>query len=292
LKARSAEEAERLFKLHVLSRWGSRRIQDISRRDVIELLDGIKDRGAPIAANRTLAAISKLFNWCIERGILEASPCNQVRRPSVEKSRDRVLNDGELGATWRAADQLGWPFGTMTQLLILTGQRRDEVAGMRWSEISGALWTIPGARTKNGLAQEVPLSSVAQAVLAEAPRFAKSDYVLSTNGTAPISGFSKAKTQLDAGLLKIAREEAAAEGKNDLSEVRVQPWRLHDVRRTLASGLARLGEPVHVIEAILNHKSGLISGVAAIYNRHQYFDEKRVALQRWGDHVGGLSTSP
>jgi integrase len=269
--------------------WGSRRIQEIARRDVIELLDGITDRGTPIAANRTLAAISKLFNWCIERGIVEISPCIQVRRPAVEISRDRVLSDEELGLAWQAGTELGFPFGTLVQLLALTGQRRDEVAGMRWSELAGALWTIPGARTKNGQAQEVPLSRAAQAVLVKAPRIAKSDFILTTNGTAPISGYSKAKSYVDAQMLAIARERAAAAGRNDLDDVQLDDWRLHDLRRTLASGLARLGQPIHVIESVLNHRSGTISGVAAVYNRHAYLEEKRGALEEWGKHVLALA---
>jgi integrase len=283
-RPRTAEEAARTLKLHVLPKWANRRVQDIARRDVLEVLNAIRANGNPSAANRAFAVIRKFFNWAVATEILGSSPCMKISPPKDE-SRDRVLNDEELGIAWRGADQLGYPFGTMTQLLILTGQRRNEVAGMRWSEINKTLWTIPGARTKNGRVHEVPLSSVAQAVLAAVPRIAKSDFVLSSKGTSPISGFSKAKTQLDAGLLKLTREEAAASGKNDLSEIRVHPWRLHDLRRTLASGLARLGEPVHVIEAVLNHRNGAISGVAAVYNRHTYLPEKRRALDAWASHV-------
>jgi integrase len=173
----------------------------------------------------------------------------------------------------------------MVKLLVLTGQRRDEVAGMRWSEVTGDLWIIPGARTKNGLLHEVPLSTAAQAVLAGAPRIPRSEFVLSTNGTSPVCGFAKAKNRLDVAALTIARKGAATRGKNDSSDVQIVPWRLHDLRRTLASGLARLGQPVHVIEAVLNHRWGVISGVAAIYNRHQYFAEKQAALEAWGEFV-------
>jgi len=134
-KARSAEEVERIFKRYVLPAWGERRIQDISRRDVVELLDSIVDLGFPIAANRTLAHVRKLFNWCIDRSILDASPCVRINPPGAEKSRDRVLSDDELRLVWRAAERIGVPFGQLVQTLMLTAQRRDEVAGMRRREL-------------------------------------------------------------------------------------------------------------------------------------------------------------
>ena len=239
----TARSTEHLLRKHVLRAWGDRKIQTVARRDVIALMDAIVDSGSPIAANRVLSAISKLFNWCIERGVIEISPCAQVRKPTAETSRDRVLSDDEVALVWRAAERLGWPFGTMTQLLLLTGQRRGEVCGMDRREIAGPLWTIPGARAKNGQTHEVPLSAAALKVLAAAPGLAGCDLILSTNGTTQISGHSKAKSDLDAAMLAIARESATRAGRNDLDEIRIEPWRIHDLRRTLASGLARLGQP-------------------------------------------------
>ena len=131
-KARTAEETERTFRLHVLPTWGERRIQDITRRDVIGLLDRIVDQGKPIAANRTLAAVRKLFNWALDRAIIESSPCVRITPPTEEKSRDRVLADDELRLIWTAAQQIGWPFGSFVRTLLLTAQRRAEAAGMRW----------------------------------------------------------------------------------------------------------------------------------------------------------------
>lgn len=281
LKPRSAEEVERLFKLHVLPAWGERRVQDITRRNIVELLDRIADRGTPIAANRTLAAVRKLFNWAVERSVLHGpSPCAGVRPPAVERSRDRVLSDTELRLAWLAAAQIGWPFGTMVQLLILTGQRREEVTAMRWSELSnyGQLWTLPAARTKNGQPHHIPLSHAAQDILARIPRLQDSDLISTTTGARPISGHSNAKERLDRVVAEIAQQEAAARGS---AAIPIQPWRLHDLRRTVASGMARMAIAPHVIEAILNHRSGIISGVAAIYNRHDYLEEKRDALERW-----------
>jgi integrase len=154
---------------------------------------------------------------------------------------------------------------------------------MRRSEVAGDLWTIPAERTKNGLLHLVPLSAAAQAILAGAPRIAGSDFILTTNGVTAISGFATAKQRLDEAVLAIAQERAATRRQNE--PVQIIPWRLHDLRRTLASGLARLGQPVHVIEAVLNHRSGAISGVAAVYNRHSYAQEKQEALEKWAQHV-------
>jgi integrase len=292
-KERSAEETERTFRLHVLPMWGERRIQDITRRDVISLLDGIVDRGTPIAANRTLAAVRKLFNWSLDRSMIETSPCVRIAPPGEEKSRDRVLSDHELRLVWLAAEKVGWPFGSFVQMLMLTAQRRDEAAGMRWDEVKegGSLWTIAGARTKNHTEHDVPLSASAVTILSCAPRLAGSEYVFTTTVKTPISGYSNAKERLDGLVLQMVRQEAT-EASTEALAVPVAPWRLHDLRRTAASGMARMGIPVHVIEAVLNHRSGAISGVAAIYNRHSYLPEKRYALEAWAAHVSRLVAEP
>jgi integrase len=291
-KANTADDTERLFRLHVLPQWGERCIQDITRRDVIALLDGIVDKGTPITANRTLGAVSKLFNWSLDRAIIETSPCIRITRPSQEKSRDRVLTDDELRLIWKAASRKGWPFGQLIQTLMLTAQRRTEVGDVRWGELKdGGLWTISGSRTKNGAEHDVPLSEPAQAILASAARIAGSEFVFTTTGVRPISGYSQAKERLDALMLQIAREEAT-EACQEASAVTLAPWRIHDLRRSAASGMARMGFAVHVIEAVLNHRSGQISGVAAVYNRHSYLPEKRRALEAWATHVLGLVSGP
>ncbi|KAA2236946.1 tyrosine-type recombinase/integrase [Salinarimonas soli] len=286
-RPRTAEEVERLFRLHVLPAWGTRRIKDIGRRDVVDLLDGLVDRGTPVAANRSLAAVRKMFNWAVDRGIVDASPAVRIQPPTQEVSRDRVLSDDELRLFWRASDSLGFPFGPMFQLLALTGQRRDEVAQMTRSELSkdGSTWVIPKERAKNGLAHEVPLAPEARAVLASIPRVAgKAGHIFSTNGERPASGYSKAKARLDAKVLELARHAATEQG-DDPDEVAIAPWVIHDLRRTAATVIAKIGHPPHVVEAILNHKAGTISGVAAIYNRHGYEKEKRQALQDWASHL-------
>ncbi|GJD58842.1 tyrosine-type recombinase/integrase [Methylobacterium dankookense] len=289
-RPRTAEETTRLLRSKVLPAWGTKRIHEIGRRDIIELLDQIVDAGTPIAANRTLSAVSKLFNWCMDRGILDANPCVRVRAPAAETSRERVLEEAEIRVLWRACNEIGWPFGPFVQLLLLTAQRRDEVAKMRRSELreGGTLWTIPGERSKNGVVHDVPLSGAAQSLLTSQPRVAgKSGYVFTTTGRTAISGYAKAKARLDATMLAILKRVEAERG-GETDSVMMTPWRLHDLRRTATTGMAKLGHPVHVTEAVLNHHSGTISGVAAIYNRHQYLDEKRAALEAWARHVSSL----
>lgn len=239
------------------------------------MLDAIVDRGAPIVANRTLAIFRRLCHGAIERGIVTVSPCDKLKPPAAEKSRDRVLTDDEVRLAWRAFESIGWPFGPIAKLLLLTGARRDEVASATWAEIDLAAktWTLAKERSKNGVAHEIPLSDAAVAILAELPRIGerKDALVFSTTGKTAVSGFSNAKVQIDAamlGLLKAAAGEVEAPAR----------WTFHDLRRTAASGMAGLGIAPHVVEAALNHKSGTIKGVAAVYNRYSCAAEKRAAL--------------
>ncbi len=247
-------------------------IDQIKRADVVRELDAIVAGGAPTRANRALAAFKKLMNWCIDRGIIETSPVATLKPPTKEVARERVLTETELVASWDAATQEAFPFEPFLRLLILTGQRRGEVAGMRWSELDlgKALWTLPAKRTKNASSHIVPLAPLAIDILKSVPRFLDSDLVFTTNGTTPISGFGRLKERLDAVFVD-------AEG-----------WRFHDLRRTMATNMAMMRVQPHIIEAILNHKTGIVSGVAAVYNRHAYLDEKREALERWARHVGKI----
>lgn len=288
-RARYAGEVERLLNREVRPVWGERRVQDITRRDVIELLDALIDRGSPTTANRTFAAVRKFFNWLIERSVLDTSPCARVKPPAEETSRDRILTNDEIRWLWKATELTGYPFGPFVRLLLLTGQRRDEVAKARHGEIKhGDLWTIPRERTKNGIAHDVPLSAAAQEVLTGIPRvLSKAGYLFTTTGDTAISGYSVAKRRLDKRMLEVARKEAEERGRN-LEDVQIPEWRLHDLRRTLASGLARLGQAPHIIEAVLNHTSGTVSGVAAVYNRYSYAEEKRQALEGWSQFVNNL----
>ncbi|PIO96577.1 tyrosine-type recombinase/integrase [Pleomorphomonas carboxyditropha] len=286
-KNRSHDLVEAIFKNHVTPKWGDRKIQSITRRDVIEVTDGLVDKGQPYAANRTFAHVRRLFNWAISRGIVNASPCAGMKLPGAEQARDRVLSDAEIRLFWLASEELEEPFRGFFRVLLLTGQRRDEVAGMRASEVDGAAWMVPGDRTKNARANLVPISSETQAVLDVVPRIAGSaGYLFTTTGRTPISGFSRVKARLDALMLARARKETA---DDDAEEVKLPEWRIHDLRRTAATGMARLRVAPHVIEAVLNHKSGRISGIASVYNRFEYEEEKRSALAAWGRFVLALT---
>ena len=273
-------ETERLLRRDVVPAWKDRLVQEIARRDVIELLDKIVDRGSPIMANRTLATVRRMFAWCVERGIVETSPCTSVRAPAHERSRHRVLSDEEIRLVWHASDQIGWPFGPLTKLLILTGQRIGEVSRMRWSEVNfdAAIWTIPRERTKNDIAHEVPLNEQALAVLNSLPKLrGESDLVFTTTGSTAVGGFSRAKNRIDTAIVRSL-----------LSEKPLPHWTFHDLRRTVATDMARLGVDLPVIEKVLNHMSGSFAGIVGVYQRHSFADEKRQALEAWGVFVQGL----
>ncbi|WP_291555936.1 site-specific integrase [Bradyrhizobium sp.] len=262
----------------VMSAWRGRRIQDITKRDVIALLDSVNDRGSPIMANRVLSAVRKLFNWCLSRDVLQVSPCTLVSPPAPERSRDRVLSDDELRLVWKAAEAEGWPFGPLVKLLVLTGQRVSEVGGMRWDEINKTqkLWTLPAERVKNGIRHEVPLPEAAIAIISTLPHIKTTEgHVFTTRRDAAVSGFSRAKNSLDATIAAGLPTGATA----------LDHWTFHDLRRTMASGMARLGIQLQVIEKILNHSSGSFRGIVGVYQRHSYSDEKRKALEVWAAFV-------
>jgi integrase len=262
----------------VMSAWRGRKIQDISKRDVIALLDGVHDRGSPIMANRVLSAVRKLFNWCVARDVIQVSPCTLVTPPAPERSRDRVLSDDELRMVWNAAEGDGWPFGPLVKLLALTGQRLAEVGGMRWNEVDleNKLWTLPAERVKNGERHEVPLSDAAISILAALPRIKTTKgFVFTTRRDATVSSFSRAKDRLDAAVKASLTKGAKPP----------EPWVFHDLRRTMASGMARLGIQLPVIEKVLNHTSGTFRGIVGVYQRHSFAEEKRTALATWASHV-------
>lgn len=273
--------------------WGGKRIQDITRRDVREHLERLAVT-APIGANRTFAELRKFFNWTVGKDILTASPMTDLQAPSEENaSRNRVLirrkeipgsSDDELCWLWQACeaydDAAGrGPFGPFLQLLVLTGQRRTEVAAMTWGEIDmdAAEWVIPAARSKNGEPHVVPLSKSAIAILLALPRIkGNSGYVFTTDGEHPVSGFSRMKHRIDNLMADMA------------GGVNIPDWTLHDIRRTVAAGMQRIGVKMEVTEKVLNHKSGSFRGIAGVYQVHDYADEKRVALDAWANFVDTL----
>ncbi len=257
-------------------------VLEIRRADVRDLVRALAIK-KPVAANRCLAILRRALSWAVSQDKLDANPAAGIDPPGEEKSRDRVLSNAEIAMLWPAFDQLGYPFGPVFQLLLLTGSRRNEVGGMKWSEIEGDTWLLPGERTKNARPHIVPLSSTAREILDHLPRFDGSDYVF-TSGRArtrgengervtdrPVSGWGRANERLD-------------------SMSGVTDWRLHDLRRTLVTGMNEaLNIEPHVVEACLNHLSGgAKAGVAGVYNRAQYLKQRKVALESWAQHIAGI----
>jgi integrase len=266
---RSAAEITQLLRREVGDAWGHKSLHDISKRDIVELVSAIDQRGAPAAANKTLKSIKTFLGWCVGRAILDKSPAEGVPLPGREEARDRILSDVELAKVIRAARTMGGPYGGIVEFLALTGQRREEVARSTWEEFDfgRGTWTLPKERAKNGKSHIVHLSDGAIVVLKRMPK--RGPYVFTIHGPKPFRRFSAAKRKLDA-----------------LSGV--TGWRLHDLRRTCVSGMARLGIAPHVADKVLNHQSGTISGVAAVYQRHDFLAERKEALDRWAAHAERL----
>jgi integrase len=264
-KNRSGPEIASLLRREVAASWAARSVHDLRKREVIELVMRVMARGTPAAANKLLKVTKSFLAWCVGRAVLEASPALGLRAPAKELARDRVLSDEELVQVLRAARQIGYPYGDIVELLALTGQRRQEIASLRRDEIDLAkrVLRFSGSRTKNGKAHIVHLSAASLCVLDRAT--ATGDFVFST-GRRAFQNFSPSKRQLD-----------------HLSGV--TEWQLHDLRRSCVSGMARLGVPPHVADKVLNHQSGTISGVAAVYQRHEFLVERKEALESWGAHV-------
>lgn len=281
-KLKSGDHAWQFLERFVLPAWGDRDIHIIAKRDVIDLIDEIADSGRTTTANRVLAHTRKFLNWCVERDVLAASPATGVKPPAKEESRDRFLSDDEIRWFWKACDRVGQPWGPMAKLLLLTGQRLNEVAQMTYAEVVGDVWRLSSGRTKNGRAHDVPLSDAASAVLGDVERIRGSaGYVFTTTGQSAVQGFHKGKAHIAGAMETIAREETG-------QAVDIPHWGFHDLRRTAATGMARLGTPVRVTEAVLNHISGTGGGIVAVYQLHDYAGEKGEALQAWGRFVLGL----
>ena len=250
----------------IVKRWGSRKVKDIQRRDVRELLDEIAAR-APIMANRVLALVRKMFNFAIEHDWLEVNPCHMVKRVAPERQRDRVLSEDEMRALWKALDREDATIAAVFRLRLLTAQRGGEVLGATWDEmdLTSGWWTIPAARSKNGLAHRVPLSSQALKVLKS---------LCSVTGDSPWVFPSPKKEGAS-----IAHAQKAIERVVERSGV---DFRGHDLRRTAASLMVGAGVPRLVVSKILNHVE---TGVTAVYDRHSYDPEKRAALDFWGKRL-------
>jgi integrase len=276
--SRTLAEMRRVLASELFVGWNEKPLAKITRRDVMDALDNLIERGSTVMANRTLAYLRLLFKWSIDRGIIDADPAGGIRKPGAERSRDRTLTPEELRAVWQATAPTqvnhGDLFANIVKVLILTGQRASEVAGMRWSEIDfvARLWTLGANRTKNHREHVVPLSEPVLEILQErraeqTARRMKTDLMFTSAGTAPFSGWSKSKARLD-------------------GRAQVAPWTIHDLRRSFVTRASEdLRIAPHIVEAIVNHVSGIRAGVAGVYNRALYLDERRTALDAWADYV-------
>ena len=257
---------ERRLEMHVLPHWRDRRIAEIKRRDVRDLIEPLEGDVLP---NRVLTLVKTIFRWALSRDLIDASPVEGIAKPNKEASRDRVLTMDEIARVWTAAGLLGYPTEHWLRVLLLTGQRRSEVAEMRWRDVDldNGTWTLAADDTKSERAHLVPLSAAVVAILKAMPRLG--EYAFTTTGDAPIGSFAQAKVRLDKWMA--SRGEA------------IEPWRFHDLRRSAATHMVRLGISEAVVGRVLNHAA---KGVTAqVYALHSYAPEKRHALEAWAAEV-------
>jgi integrase len=261
----STYNATKLYLMDRCKRLHGLKIEAVTRREISSVLGTIASHNGPVAADRARSALSALFSWAVGAGLVESNPVIGANKHSGMTSRDRVLKDEELAAVWLALGDDD--YGRIIKLLILTGQRRNEIADLRRGEICDRAIELPGERTKNHRPHIVPLSDAAYGLIEDRLGDDGERDLLFGKGSGGFSGFSKSKAELDTKLKGIA------------------PWQLHDIRRSVATGMAEIGIEPHIIEAVLNHVSGHRAGVAGIYNRAAYLEPKTAALNRWAHHI-------
>ena len=265
----TARVTENIFNRIIVPAWRNRTIDSIRRRDIIDLVEDVAASGRGYHANRTCAVLSKFFAWLVARDALTFSPVTGVERPHKEKIRSRVLTDDELRVLWLACGHEG-ASGEAIRLMTLTGARRGEVGEMSRQEVDQdhQLWNLPAERTKNGRPHTIPLSTQAWTLIEARPRFAGCDFVFTIDGKRAVNNWDEVKHRISAK-----------------AGITASSWRLHDLRRTCASGMQKLGISVPVVEKALNHVSGTFRGIVGVYQQHDYADEVAIALQRWADRV-------
>ena len=263
-KNSSWKQAESNLRLYLSNFYGTQPISEVTRADIHQILDDLIARDKQTAANRALAHIRKFFGWLVERGYLNHSPADHIKPRHKESERDRVLSDAEIKAIWDAAKSMSGPYSAWLKLLLLCGQRRVETASMRRSQIIDGSWHLSATDTKNKQPHIIPLPNQAQRLVDQLIE-KEGNFLIKSgrNGDRPVNGFSKAKLQMDR-----------------LSGV--QNWKFHDLRRTVATNLTKLGIDRLILQKIINHAE---RGVTQIYDRYSYMDEKREALQKWADRL-------
>ena len=265
-KASTLAEYERIFDRHLLPRLRAMRVADISPHDIQRILDRLTS--TPAECNHCYGVARTFFTFCFKRRYIEHSPMEGMEKPFKYRPRTRVLTDDELRKVWRAAEDYGYPFGSIVQLLILTGQRRSEVGKLKWSYISKDRITLPPEIVKNNREHSIPLSPMAAGILNETPQLG--EYVFPARGlNKPFNGWQSCTFNL-------------------IKACGTEHWTLHDLRRTFATRLAELGVAPHVIERLLNHVDGTLSPIALVYNRASYLKEMGEALALWEKHLMGL----
>jgi len=254
-----------------LAVWDRRPLREIGRRDVLEAINDKAQKGAPIAAARMLVRLRSFVGWAIAADLIEADPTANVRKPAQDGRRDRVLTDAELVAFWRATERHGSIYACL-RMMLLKAQREAETAGMRWHEIDfdERIWTIPSERAKNGKAHIVHLNSLAIETIAKMQRIDGTDLVFPGQRKKPVNGWSSVKKVIN-------------DAMGDCP-----PWVFHDLRRTAATTMARLNVRAEIVEKLLNHSGSHLGPIASIYNRHQYLDERRGAIEAWGNFLDSL----
>jgi integrase len=288
---RRGHVVRRIISNELLPHWNRLPVAEISHRDVRELIEGVVERGADTYAHNVLDAAHALFSFAVARDVIDHNPCKQLKRRDLvgsKRHRERTLNDAELHALWRASGRLGYPFGPLYRLLLLTGARLDEAAGARWREfdLDKKLWVIPAERFKSETEHAVPLSAEACALLASLPRFRKGDHLFSTTfGESPVNGFSKAKSRLDSRMLRTLRALARQRGRDDAREIELTHFVNHDIRRTVRTRLSALKVQDHIAELVIGHGR---KGLQRIYDQHRYLDEKCEALDKWANYLRSI----
>jgi integrase len=274
------------------ARWSDKAVSSIDGHDIHGIVAETRERGAPGLERRSdeptesraramLSVLSRLYRFLVQHRRVETNPCLGVHRPDAPKARERVLRADELRWFWTSTEKLPAPWAALLKILVLTGCRRDEIAELRWDELSDdfSVLHLKGERTKNGKAHEIVLPTSARDLIRSVKRVEASPFVFTgATGITPISGWSKSKHRLDALMLAQARKDRG-------NDVEIEAWRIHDLRRTAASGMQKLGIRSEVIERALNHISGSFRGVAGIYQRDPMTDEVREALARWAKHL-------
>jgi integrase len=269
-RLRSGREIARIFNRYIVPAIGRQPMKDVSRRQLVELLDKIADQNGGAMANRTLGQIRRLFNWAVSKDIVAASPCTAIERPAREVPRDRKLSDDEVRRVWAACDLAGQPYGQFIRFLLATGVRRSEAAFMTRSEIDGDVWVIPARRQKSNVEHAVPLSPLAVEIINSLPN--RGGTVFALEGGGPMSGFSSRKAWFD--------NIVAADGDGAM-----EPWALHDIRRVVRSGMSALRIDPEIAERVLAH---VPARLRRTYDRHSYLDEKRVALEAWARRLQSI----